>query len=229
MEWRLEGDEPRGVDRPWMDLENQPGFGQRAKLVADLVGLLTALLPSSLLSVTDLGCGDGSLLAMLPRHLLAWGYEIGSGDVQAARERGLDVRQGDLLTGLELADGVPMEYGDVLVASEVLEHLDDPQAFLGRLPRRIVVASSPSRETGDWHTPIHSWAWDLAGYRDLFTQSGWRVLYQAECDGGLNTFGGVTGQQRFQAAAAVRSLRPAAHPGGVGGVLRSAPRSGGCR
>ncbi len=82
--------------------------------------------------------------------------------------------------------------------------LRDPVAFLRALPDRLLIASSPSAETGTWHNPVHSWAWDLSGFRDLLTRSGWRVLYQAEADGGTNTFGGVVGVQRFQCAVAAR-------------------------
>jgi trans-aconitate methyltransferase len=196
MEWKLEGLDDIRPDRPWMNLEGQPGFAQRAKLVTDLAHLV---LHFSCGSVTDLGCGDGSLLARLRLRpgVYAWGYELGSGDVAHALSRGLDVRQADIVAG-------DLEYGDLLIASEVLEHLADPAAFLKGLPDRLLIASSPSAETGDWHNPIHSWAWDLDGYRDLLEHSGWRVLYQADCDGGMNTFAGVTGPQRFQAIVGAR-------------------------
>lgn len=199
-EWKLPGLDDIRPDRPWMRLEGQPGFAQRAKMVTGLAALVAALRPR-IATVTELGCGDGSLLAMLPTAMPGLdaylGYEIGSGDVEAARSRGLNVEQADILTG-------DLFYGDLLIASEVLEHLADPVAFLGALPDRVLIASSPSAETGTWHNPIHSWAWDLDGYRDLLGRSGWRVLYQAECGGGENTFGGVTGPQRFQAIVAAR-------------------------
>jgi hypothetical protein len=196
-EWKLAGDEQRGRDRPWMDLAHQPGFAQRAAMVTGLVALVVQF--TGALTVTDLGCGDGEMLAMLPPGLIAWGYEIGSGDVRAAQARGLDVWQADIIADPSL------EYGRILIVSEVLEHLDDPAGFLDALPDDcILIASSPAAETGDWHNPVHSWAWDAAGYRALIESAGWRVLYQAECDGGLNTFDGVIGQQRFQAAVCAR-------------------------
>ncbi len=201
MEWRLFDTEPPEppamlARRDWMELEHQPGFRQRAHMVAQVVTLITALRPG-ITTITDLGCGDGSVMARFPANLTAWGYELGPGDVRVARERGLDVRQADILTG-------DLEYGDVLAASEVLEHLADPQPFLQLLPDRVLVVSSPSLETGDWHNPIHAWAWDMPGYRDLLERSGWRVVYQAECDGGWNQFGGVEGPQRFQVAVGLR-------------------------
>jgi hypothetical protein len=201
MEWKLFDAVPAEpletlIDRPWMRLEGQPGFAQRAKLVADLARLLAGL-RRDIATITELGCGDGSLLAMLPKLDGRVGYEIGAGDVAAARARGLNVEQADILTG-------DLFYGHLIVVSEVLEHLADPVGFLANLPDRLLIASSPSAETGGWHNPIHSWAWDPDGYRDLLERGGWRVLYQAECDGGFNTFGGVTGPQRFQAIVGAR-------------------------
>jgi Methyltransferase domain len=202
--WKLfTGEPPEPVSvlagRGAMDLENQPGFAQRAAMVAKLVTLIAGLRPD-IATVTDLGCGDGSLFGHLPPHLTVWGYEIGAGDVVAGCSRGLDVRHADILCD-------PLGYGDLLIASEVLEHLADPAAFLKGLPDRVLVVSSPSAETRQWHNPIHAWAWDLAGYRDLVESAGWRVLYQTECDGGRNEFAGVTGAQRFQAITAARGPR----------------------
>lgn len=202
MEWKLfTGVPPEPlsaiIDRGWMDLPGQPGFTQRARMIADLIRLCAAT--GGHATVTDLGCGDGSLLAMLPPHLTCWGYEIGAGDVAHAQACGRDVRRADIV-----ADAPVLDCGDIIVVSEVLEHLADPAAFLRSLPDALVIASSPSAETGDWHNPIHAWAWDPAGYKALLTRSGYHVFYQAECDGGPNSFGGVTGPQRFQAIVAAR-------------------------
>ena len=200
-EWKLftgEVPEPPGhlETRPWMNLECQPGWAWRTTMVVDLVRLICRLRPVA--SIADLGCGDGSLLALLrPLGVPAWGYELGAGDVAEGRRRGLDVRQGDILAG-------ELEYGDLLIATEVLEHLEDPAGFLSSLPGGLLVASSPSKETAGWHNPIHAWAWDLKGYRGLLEGVGWDVAYQTECDGGLNTFANVTGPQAFQAVVAVR-------------------------
>jgi hypothetical protein len=194
--WKLPGGETVTPDRPWMMLEGQPGFAQRSGMVAALAGLVLALRPGVTTTVTDLGCGDGSLLAMLHARR-AWGYELGAGDVAHGQRCGLDVRQADIL-----ADD--LEYGNLLIASEVLEHLADPVAFLKGLPDRLLIASSPSCETGTWFNPIHTWAFDLDGYRELIESAGWRVLYQTDCDGGMNKFDGIPGRQRFQAVVAVK-------------------------
>jgi SAM-dependent methyltransferase len=200
-EWKLFDREPPEPEaelrtRGRMHLTGQPGFGQRTAMVVNLARLVCALRPVS--SITDLGCGDGSLLAQLgPCGVRAWGYDLGADDVAYGRSLGLDLRVGDIT-------GPGLEYGDLLIATEVAEHLADPAAFIRGLRGRLLILSSPSLETGTWHNPIHAWAWDLEGYRDLVEAAGWRAAYQAECDGGMNIFGGVMASQKFQAILAVR-------------------------
>jgi hypothetical protein len=60
-----------------------------------------------------------------------------------------------------------------------LELLADPAGVLGWLHAagpRFVVASSPHDETPEWHDECHSYAFDWAGYRDLFSHARWRIL-----------------------------------------------------
>jgi len=184
--------------RPWMSLEGQPGFTQRAGLVAGL-----ARWAAPVRSVTDLGCGDGSLLArlrdvLLPADIPMWGYDLGKADLAYGQQRGLDLRSGDITKPHRL------EYGELVIATEVAEHLEDPEDFLRGIQAALLIVSSPSAETGDWHNPIHAWAWDRAGYDELVRRSGWTPVWHAGCDAGLNTFAGVTALQRFQAILAVR-------------------------
>ena len=149
-------------------------------------------------SVVDLGCGDGSLLNLLrDLPLPMWGYDAGVENVQRATDFGLDVRRADLLSD-------PVEYGDLIVASEVVEHLLDPHKFIAALPGERLVVSSPSAETDEWHYEHHAWAWDLDGYAQLVRDAGWTVVEQVECSGGVNFHGGSCRPQRFQAIAAVR-------------------------
>ena len=201
MEWKLADEPPERrehlIFRGWMGLEGQPGFAQRAQMVVDMV---LQLGPAK--SITDLGCGDGSLLARLalalsPARIPMWGYDLWAGDLAHGQADGLDVRFADILTD-------ELEYGELIIASEVVEHLADPEGFLRGLPGQLLIVSSPSAETGDWHNPIHAWAWDLDGYAALVRRAGWMVVRHAECCGGTNTFGGITGAQRFQAILAAR-------------------------
>ena len=122
-----------------------------------------------LATVVDLGSGDGGLLSLLD-GIPCWGYDLQQSNVSGAVERAVDVRLGDILTG-------DLQWGDVAVATEVVEHLLDPSAFLQRVHAHssVVVASSPWTETADSHYAFHAWAWDQDGYSDLFARNGWSV------------------------------------------------------
>jgi len=82
-------------------------------------------------SVADIGCGDGSLLEFLAdrRHARGWGMDISRRGVEAAQRRGIDCVVGDV-TNSEFA--LPRQF-DVIVISEVLEHVADPERVLRRL------------------------------------------------------------------------------------------------
>jgi len=127
------------------------------------------------LMVSDLGCGDGGLLKLLPLDLPAWGYDFTPANVRAAtEERLVAVRLCDVFG----ADWRDVVIGGVVVLTEVLEHLTNPRQVLGDLVdrgARWIIASSPVNETAAEHAPEHAWAWDFDGYAELFINSGWRV------------------------------------------------------
>jgi hypothetical protein len=181
----------------WVPPEHQLGHAERISMTADLVREMIAAHGCTTLS--DLGCGDGSLLAALRdvEGVRMWGYDAGRENLTVGIAAGLDVREADLLTS-------DLEYGQMVTASEVLEHLVDPHGFLAKLPGEVLVVSSPSAETDEWHYVHHSWAWDLKGYRALVTGAGWKVVKQIDCDGLVNYHNGIERPQRFQAIAAVR-------------------------
>lgn len=203
-EWRLfpEGTVPDFTTpefferHPWVAPEHQIGHAERTRLVAGLVADVVAVTPVA--GIVDLGCGDGSLLGQLATlGIPRWGYDAGLGNVERAATQGLDVRRANIQTD-------SLEYGELIVATEVVEHLLDPHRFIAGLPGRQLVLSSPSAETEDWHYEHHAWAWDFAGYRRLVENAGWTVVDQRECETPPNRHGGMWRQQRFQAIAAVR-------------------------
>lgn len=119
-------------------------------------------------TVSDMGCGDGGLLSLVKRAR-CWGYDLQQTNVDGARERGVDVRLGSALED-------DVEWGDLTVCTECLEHLIDPHGFLRRVPSRLVVASSPVTESAEYHYPFHTWAWDQAGYAALFAQAAYKIV-----------------------------------------------------
>lgn len=126
-------------------------------------------------SIVDLGAGDGGLLSLLPEEYRLWsyGYEIIKDSVQYANfVRDVLVLEANVLTD-------KLDLGKVVVATEMLEHLEDPYTFVRRLYEdtriNVLVASSPHSETVQHHEWNHAWAWDRQGYSDLISQSGFRI------------------------------------------------------
>lgn len=181
---------------PWVSPTHQFGHAERTKMVATLVRRFVATHPVS--SLVDLGCGDGSLLNLLrDLPLSMWGYDAGVQNCEQAAAADLDVRRADFFTD-------PVEFGELIVATEVVEHLVDPHTFIANLPGNRLILSSPSAEDADWHYEHHAWAWDPHGYAALVTGCGWTIVEHAECDATGNIHGGVWRPQRFQAISAVR-------------------------
>jgi hypothetical protein len=139
----------------------------KATDISDALGLTT---------LVDLGAGDGGLLSLLPPRIRAWGYDLQPTNVAAAYRRNADVRYADVLH-----DNVA--WGEIAVATEIIEHLVDPAGFLRLVAdnARVIVASSPGTETDQGHYEHHLWAWDMAGYRALFERSGWVVVDHTPC------------------------------------------------
>lgn len=95
--------------------------------------------------LVDVGCGNGDKLHLAAQ--LGWrtcGIELDAAAVDAARARGLDVRQG----GYEELTRLP-ELADCILCSHVLEHVHDPLVLLQRLhaairPGGMLLISTPN-------------------------------------------------------------------------------------
>ena len=85
--------------------------------------------------IVDLGCGDGSALAVAaghnPGHRFA-GIDWSTEALRRAQARGLTVVRGGVAEpGLPVADGV----ADVVIMSELIEHLVDPDGAVAEVRR----------------------------------------------------------------------------------------------
>lgn len=144
-------------------------------------------------SVADPSAGDGALVrALLTAHpRIKWTYV---GDLNPSPEliEGWDI----LKTGLVWAEPTPTqlllaldeldqlrgtnraaEPVDLLVCSETLEHLDDPDAFLvrARTSARSLLVTTPENETGA-DNPEHYWGWDSEAVSAMLHSAGWRTV-----------------------------------------------------
>lgn len=127
-------------------------------------------------TVVDLGAGDGGLLSLI-RDIPSWGYDLQPSNLDGAWDRGVDVRYGDVVTG-------NIDWAELAVATEMLEHLVDPHGFVKRIAEHAkwIVASSPWTETDQSFYAYHCWAWDLDGYRALIEQAGFEVVRHEQAD-----------------------------------------------
>jgi len=130
--------------------------------------------------VSDLGCGDGGLLQLLKgEKTQVWGYDFCPANRDGWKDRGVE----DVTTFKDWTTH-DITLGDVVVLTEVLEHLRDPHAELrwlygakqhGSPAVDYIVASSPWHEDNLHHAAEHNWAWDMEGYEKLFTSTGWKI------------------------------------------------------
>lgn len=126
-------------------------------------------------TIVDLGAGDGGLLQAVRECVVstvpAWGYDLQPSNVTAAAGRCVQV---DLID----FDHDPIDWADIVVMSEVLEHLVDPHAMVTRIfnesDARWLIATSPYTETPDSHYGYHLWGWDLPGYQQMLESGGWQ-------------------------------------------------------
>lgn len=182
-EWRLfpEGETPRvstvefHQDRERAQHLEQPNHRRRLYVAHDYVMEVRDAVAPRTLTVSDLGCGDGGLLQLLHgrRGIYAWGYDFTPANVDGARERGVAVNELDVFG----EDRDHAMLGELVVMTEVLEHLADPHGVLRWLAEdgksRYLVASSPWDETDKSHDECHAWAWDVDGYQTMLTRTGW--------------------------------------------------------
>jgi SAM-dependent methyltransferase len=79
----------------------------------------------------DLGCGWGDFSRFIPKNYSYIGLDFTESQVKKARLRGINVKYADLSKKFPLPDGS----ADVILASEILEHLFDTDFFLSECRR----------------------------------------------------------------------------------------------
>lgn len=139
-------------------------------------------------SVFDPACGDGSIVAAADRV-----RPIGHAFLADVSEPNIDRLVRDRRTGWQYAIAsietfidLPNQIGsafygdvDVIVLTEILEHLVNPDVILAQAKQkaRHLVASSPEMRPGQVDgNPEHIWMFDADGYREMLEAAGWQVV-----------------------------------------------------
>ena len=143
--------------------------------LAVLLAVLRARLPRRRLTLVELGCGTGNVLATLGEFGEAVGVERDDRLRAVALAAGLEVRRG------ALPDDVPIDPGtaDVVLLLDVLEHLEDEAASLAAA-RTLLAPGGLLVLT----VPAYAWLWSAhgvhLGHRRRYTRSGLgRVVAEA--------------------------------------------------
>ncbi len=185
----------------WVPPLHQIGHAERMAMTAGVINDLLGNTVGEITKVYDLGCGDGSLLDLIsPRNNVEfYGVDACVASVDIAHEKGYGdfVSIGDIRSTCTL--GI-----DLVVASEVIEHMLDPHGFVAELESDYAVFTSPAHEDADWHYGHHAWAWDMEGYADMIQQADWGILRHEVCDAPAVDHGYGLRPQKYQVIVATR-------------------------
>jgi len=151
-------------------------------LRANVTGALIASTAPT--DVIDPACGDGSIV-MAAHHLRAIQhatlFDISGPSVEILRERQQNRRNEDIpedwrIERSSIEDALGDGSYDLIVLTEILEHLEDPDAILRLARQRAIrlVASSPEMRPGQIDdNPEHLWMFDGEGYEEMLRTAGW--------------------------------------------------------
>lgn len=125
-----------------------------------------ALQRPEIVKAVDLSCGDGAIL----RNLNVVDKEFG--DLVAAPHLTMISRPAE--------EAVKLITGDLLICSETLEHLDDPDAFLRDASQnfKYVAITTPLGEDFPEKNWEHYWGWDLLDMNQILRDTQWYPLVE---------------------------------------------------
>jgi hypothetical protein len=120
----------------------------------------------------DLSCGDGVILSML-KHLDVI-HTTYLGDRVPADWLDVVGKIEDTIE-LEIIPGLIMN--DIMVMSETIEHLRNPDAVLQQAHdlANWLVVTTPVAETGAHGNPEHYWSWEVSDVEEMLLNAGWDI------------------------------------------------------
>lgn len=163
----------RGAGYHWQQIRKNP-IKRNAFVVArynNVISLVEKNIDIKDKSVLDVGCGDGVLsYLMSQRGLKASGVDSSREAIEFAKQKtqnGIDFRVGDVYS-LPWGD----DSFDIVVSSDVIEHLDDVGKYISEIKRvlkkgGICVLSTPIRITEKPLDSEHVIEWFEGEYHDL--------------------------------------------------------------
>ncbi len=110
--------------------------------------------------VLDVGCFDGGFLGLLPATIVKAGVEINPAAVERAAAAGIEIVANDLHD----LESVDVEF-DLVSAFDVIEHVNDPRAFLDGLLHVVRPGGHVAFATGNLASPT----WRLMGSKYLYS------------------------------------------------------------
>jgi 2-polyprenyl-3-methyl-5-hydroxy-6-metoxy-1,4-benzoquinol methylase len=155
---------------------------------------ITRKMHAPVASYLDVGCGDGRYLEIMigqgTEPSRTHGVELDAGAVQAARDKGLNVKQSRIEDASELEPGS----FDLITMFHVIEHLARPDEVIARLRGLLRVGGVLALETpnfdcldarlsgrrywGGYHTPRHWHLFTSASLRRLLLAHGFEIESQ---------------------------------------------------
>lgn len=136
--------------------------------------------------IVEVGCGNGELLRVVrdfgPSSWRLMGIDFSPDACALVERHGVEARCGRFET-LDWQDEPP----DVIVMNQVIEHLDDPRAVVGKAaellrPGGVLLVETPSTDSWDarWFSPRYWGGWHCPRHWNLFTPRTLRQLFERE-------------------------------------------------
>lgn len=128
-------------------------------------------LPQRYARVLEIGCGEGRFATLLARGTEVWGVEP---DRVSAAQAARHMHRVLVDKYERVSDELPDAYFDLVICNDVIEHMQEPEVFLGSIRRKLaagghIVASIPN--VRHWETLF-----------ELLWQKDWRYRQSGTLD-----------------------------------------------
>ena len=145
------------------------GYGKRLSFVREAIASAYPQKPATQISVLDVGCGTGSSLGipLAEPGFRYTGIDTHARSIEEGRRLASDLANANFVCGLVEALDAPLF--DVVILSEVLEHVEDPTALLSTsleklTPDGLVIVTVPN---GFGEFEWDSWIYEKTGLERL--------------------------------------------------------------